>query len=61
MAKATTSIVISFRKKKIDKIPAVADPANEDDFMAEVCFHPSGRSLHCQVENHVRTKKIYFF
>jgi hypothetical protein len=21
----------------------------------------TGRSLHCQVENHVRTKKIYFF
>ena len=27
------------------------------------CFdvHITGRSLHCQVENHVQTKKIYFF
>ena len=24
-------------------------------------IHATGRSLHCQVENHVRTKKNYFF
>ena len=37
--KATTAIVKSFRKKKFDKMLAVADPANGDDFMMEVCSY----------------------
>jgi hypothetical protein len=45
MAKATASVVRSFRKKKIDKLLAVADPANGDDFMAEVCFHANNSKI----------------
>jgi hypothetical protein len=39
MTKATASIVRSVRKKEFDKLLAVSDPANGDDFMLEVCFH----------------------
>ena len=39
MAKATASIIRSFRKKEFDKMLAVADPTNGNDFIAEVCFH----------------------
>ncbi len=38
MTKATASIVRSVRKKEFDKLLAVSDPANGDDFMLEVCF-----------------------
>ena len=36
MTKATTLIVKSVRKKEFDKLLAVSDPANGDDFMLEV-------------------------
>ena len=39
MAKATTTIIRSFRKKTFDKMLPVADPTNGDDFMAEICFY----------------------
>ena len=39
MAKATAAIVRSFRKKEFDKMLAVADPTNGDDFMVEVCSY----------------------
>ena len=45
MAKATTTIVRSFRKKEFNKMLAVADPANGDDFMAEVCFHANNSKI----------------
>lgn len=45
MAKAIATIVRSFRKKEFNKMLAVADPAKEDDFMAEVCFHVTNSKI----------------
>ena len=39
MSKATAAIFRLFRKKEFDKMLAVADPANGDDFMVEVCSY----------------------
>ena len=39
MSKATAAFFRLFRKKEFDKMLAVADPANGDDFMVEVCSY----------------------